>query len=401
MTPAQLSAASFAGYPGAARAFAVAHLPLLQRLPLAVCPSFLVQLQGLDTSFPAERATLQWQCDALQNLATDQFAALAAPLNALSLPTTLQNTDWVTAPAHFVTDLTAFLWSSGQLNAFRTATGHLFAAIPSRSDEAHRLVIVMIGQGAEVDGDKTLVRLRKYGVFLDAVQHRTTPQEIQAALAQRVGTSPQPYAHWYVDGGSPPQEIAARVPGMQVVSYPGLSIIRERVVQRMQATISSGSGGAEQMRTRLADTSAKDAGAPELTDDPILQRFYTELFTLSSGPQIFSTSFVQWTGRELARRAQPQTLLLRYAPRQRHHDLNDLFADTRAADVDPQGSFRDAEMGAYYNWIEMNRITAPGRLTFAVVVEGHPFAVVIGAGAQAGTRCSTPMTLEHALQTFG
>jgi hypothetical protein len=66
--------------------------------------------------------------------------------------------------------------------------------------------------------------------------------------------------------------------------------------------------------------------AQEIVSDRVLQRFYTELFTLSSGPQIFSTSFTQWAGRELMRRAQPRTVLLRYAPRQRHRAFNEMVA---------------------------------------------------------------------------
>jgi hypothetical protein len=58
-------------------------------------------------------------------------------------------------------------------------------------------------------------------------------------------------------------------------------------------------------------------------------------------------------------------------------------------------------MGVYYNWIEMNRVSAPGKLTFAAWVEGHPFAVIISSNAPAKTVCSTPLTLQQALKNFG
>jgi len=61
----------------------------------------------------------------------------------------------------------------------------------------------------------------------------------------------------------------------------------------------------------------------------------------------------------------------------------------------------DAEMGAYYNWIEMNRIIALGKLTFAVWVEYHPFAVIISPNAPSQTVCSTPLTLQETLKNFG
>ena len=47
MTPAELSGESFARYPSAGRAFAVQHLALLRKLPAAVCPSFLREMQRL------------------------------------------------------------------------------------------------------------------------------------------------------------------------------------------------------------------------------------------------------------------------------------------------------------------------------------------------------------------
>jgi hypothetical protein len=94
-------------------------------------------------------------------------------------------------------------------------------------------------------------------------------------------------------------------------------------------------------------------------------------------------------------------MLLRYTPRQSHRDLNEMFAATETPSFDPQGSFRDAEMGAYYNWIEMHRITAPGKLTFVAWVEGRPLAVIVGAGSPAGTVCSTPMSIAQAVENFG
>lgn len=401
MTPNELTAASFAAYPAEARHFAEEHLPLLRKLPLAVCPSFLQHISGFDTLFPAERETLRWQCDSLAKLPADRLAALVAPLQTLSISEPLRAMDWVSTPTRFVAEWTAYLWSSGQINGFRKAIGDLFAAIPVREDASHRMVVVVLGQGAKPDTARVLRKLRARGVTLNALQHEGAFQQIGSMLSAHAAKSASPYATWYVDGGPPEAALRDALGKGTSVSYPGLGPIRERVLHRMQATIATGTAGPEQMRDRLADTSPQDAGAHEVTKDPVLQRFYTELFTQSSGPQIFSTSFVQWTSRELARRAQPQTLLVRYAPRQQHQDMNAMFAETEPGGLDAEGALRDAEMGAFYSWIEMSRITAPGKLTFAAWVEGHPLAVVLGAGAAAGTTCSTPMTLTAAIENFG
>ena len=310
--------------------------------------------------------------------------------------------NWMAQPAQFIPELTAYLWSSAQINAFRTATNAVFAAVEVTPDSAARMVIVVLGQGAEIDLKRTLRKLRKYGVALTELKRETAVADIVDVLQRHRQDRDTPYAAWYVDGGVlHPQLAHGFSQGRGVmVSYADLEPLRKRVLGRMQATLASGGGGAEQMRTDLTETTTRDAGAREVTTDPVLQRFYTAPFTASSGPQIFSTSFVQWTGRELARRARPRQLLLRYAPRQLRRDMNAMFTE-EVPGVDTQGSLLDAEMGAYYAWLEMRRITAPGKLTFVAWVENQPLAVVLGAGAPAGATTATPMTLAQAIENFG
>ena len=397
MTPDQLRAASFPAYAPRAREFAEAHLPLLQRLPLAVCPSFLKQVKDLDTSFPAESSALAWQFDYLQALPPAQFAALVDVLATISLPPELERFDWVRDPAGFVTLLAAHLWSSGQMDRFRGAAQALFAAVPVRANATDRVAVVVLSRELAVPDRPLLRKLSKQGTVLTAFDHETARRDIAGLLRQRTAASQTDYAHWYVDGGVPWPELAA--PGLIAPSYSELGGVRRQILGRMDTAL-TGNNGAELMRDRLFGMSPKDAGATAITKDPVLQRFYTELFTQSSGPQIFSTSFVQWTGRELARRAQPETLLLRYAPRQHHRDMNELFALDTAEILDPHGSFQDAEIGAYYNCLEMKRISAPGKLTFVALIEDHPFAVIVGRNAPAGVVSTTPMTLQKALQTF-
>ena len=76
MTPDQLTAASFTGYSPQARQFAIAHLGLLQQLPIAVAPAFLREIIVFDLRFPAERRTFERQCVWLESL--DSGAACAA-----------------------------------------------------------------------------------------------------------------------------------------------------------------------------------------------------------------------------------------------------------------------------------------------------------------------------------
>jgi hypothetical protein len=401
MTPEHLRAEDFARYPAAGRAFAVESLDLLRRLPIAICPSFLQQMQAFDTNFPAERDSLRRQRDGLARLPAEKFRALAAPLAQLSVPAQLEKSDWVQEPEKFIPELTAWLWSSGQIDAFRSAVQKLFAAIPDPPPSPHRLTLVVVGRDADPGPTPRLQKLRAHGVLLTALDSQQMPEQIFQVFAHHAQSSSDPYAHWYVDGGDPWAHDFGSIAGAVSVSYPALDSLRKRTLARMEQMTQTGGAGAEAMRARLAGTNAQDLDAHAVTTDPVLSRFYTELFTLSSGPQIFSTSFVQWSGRELARRAQPRTLLLRYAPRQRYQPFNELLRTADPSSTDPEGSLRDAEMGAYYTWIETNRITSPGNGTFLAWIEGTAQAVLIGSNAPRGTQSNTVLRLKDAIESFG
>ena len=101
MTPDQLTAASFSSYPPQARQFAVAHLALLQQLPIAVAPAFLREIIVFDWRFPAERHTFERQCVWLESLAPEQRAHLLAPFQQITMPATLAAKDWVGSPQPF------------------------------------------------------------------------------------------------------------------------------------------------------------------------------------------------------------------------------------------------------------------------------------------------------------
>src|SRR5438045_9646095 len=99
--------------------------------------------------------------------------------------------------------------------------------------------------------------------------------------------------------------------------------------------------------------------------DEVMNRFEVKVLTEGSGTQIFSTTFAQWTAREVLRRAQALTLLVRFAPRQRQRPMNELLANTKGnADLDPLGSLIDGDMGSYYHWINQQRLPGSDRPSF-------------------------------------
>jgi hypothetical protein len=160
--------------------------------------------------------------------------------------------------------------------------------------------------------------------------------------------------------------------------------------------------GPEALRTFLARMRPADLGMDRVSNDKpreeILERFEVSLLTEGSGTQVFSTSFAQWAAREALRRAQPLTLLVRFAPRQRQKPMNELFsAGTATAEFDLVGSLIDADLGAYYNWINQQRLPGAEQSSFLVWFEGHSQALAIGPSMPRGTESTSAADLEQLL----
>ena len=401
MTPDQLTAASFSGYPPQARQFAVAHLALLQQLPIAVAPAFLREIIVFDWRFPAERETFEKQCVWLESLAPEQRARLLAPFQQITMPATLAAKDWVGSPQPFLEELTAYLWSSSQIDTYRRAAQALLAVPLDQTPQKDRLVIVIAGKDATAPSPQLFRKLTPHGVTLHNLQWTPeTPSLLHAMLEQHAAkqAAPAPYTRWYIDGGEPwPHDSGA----VDLLSYAQLRPVRENVLERMNRFTQGGPGGAEGMRSMLEDLNATESGAGTVTQDPLMQHFITMLFVEGSGTQIYSTSFVQWAARETLRRAQPEQLLVRFAPRQRQRTLNQLFdAATNVEVPDPEGSLRDADISAYYILLDLLRIADPAHITFLAWRENHGHAVLISPRAPAGHVDDAPLDLPAALAKY-
>jgi hypothetical protein len=217
------------------------------------------------------------------------------------------------------------------------------------------------------------------------------------AVAARATAHPVPYGHWYIDGGNPaPYEGA-----LSCVSYSTLAPTRAAVLRRMEAEIRSANMGPEKLRSILARLQPADVRTgPER--DPVLDRFQLSILTEGSGTQIFSTTFAQWAAREVLRRAQPLTLLVRFAPRQRQRSMNELLsAAVSEPELDPAGSLVDADMAAYYNWINLRRLPGAERSSTLVWFEDHSEALLIAPSLPRATESSQRATVADLLAWLG
>jgi hypothetical protein len=377
MLPADLKAESFAGYPPEAKRLATAHLAALQQLPLSFAPSLLREVIEYDYKFPAERASIDRELDNLSGLSPQQMKERFQAFAQFSISIKLEQLDWVDRPAVFVEQLAAYLWSTHQLDAFRAAAtaygNRLEAAAPPLDLPVRRLGIAVIGQGVTASSAPLFRNLRPHGTYFNQIKPDDGLNLLLTAVAERAKAHPAPYGHWYVDGG----QAAEHSPDLTCVSYQGLDALRRALLKTIQSDVNQPGMGPEELRTRLARLTPADVGVAG-TGDPVLDRFQVKLFTEGSGTQIFSTTFAQWTAREVLRRAQAYTLVVRFAPRQRQRPMNELLSNAHAnAELDPIGSLVDADMGSYYHWINQQRLLGSEQSSFIVWFEGQNQALAI------------------------
>lgn len=397
MQPRELQPGQFAAYPPQARKVIAAHLDVLRQLPLSFVPSLLREAIEYDYKFPAERAAIDKELDNLSSLSQAQLKERFDALAQVSLSPDLEQFDWVNLPAQFVEKQSAYLWTTHQLDAFRKAAmdygAQLQAAAPPEPLPAPRLGIAIIGQGiASYDGP-LFHNLRPHGTWFKQVKPDQGLELLLAGVEARAKAHPVPYAHWYVDGG----QAADRSSSLTCVSYKGLESTRAALLKRMQAEIERPGMGPEELRTHMARLVPADLGM-DAAGDPVLDRFQVKLLTEGSGTQIFATTFAQWTAREVLRRAQALTLLVRFAPRQRQRPMNELLSSPKAnPELDFAGSLVDADMGAYYHWINQQRLPGSERSSFLAWFEGHSEALVISPTLPKGTESHSEIDLGQLL----
>lgn len=399
MLPQDLKPESFRLYPPQARSLLVGHLETLRQLPLILAPILLREAIVYDMRFPMERQELEEQLAYLGGLSTQQRDLVLGSFSKFSLSKEVEKIDWINEPNLFVQELTAHLWATHQMDNFHEAAeayGRAWRQGKSTAAAAEitRLGVVLVGQGVSSSDYPLFRKLRPQGTFFTGVSPQGGVETLLQAVSARAAAHPVPYGHWYIDGGK--KEAAG--PGVTTISYEELTPVRQGLLDRMQRFIQSGSAGPEALRTMLAQMKPQELGLPAEGDAAVLSYFQMTLLTEGSGTQIFSTTFAQWAAREALRRAQPSTMLVRFAPRQRQQPMNELLSGTHSvAELDPEGSLIDADMGAYYTWLNQQRLPGAERAVFLAWFEGHNQALAIGPSLPRGTVSSTPTDLKHIL----
>ncbi|MGE0405536.1 MAG: hypothetical protein AB7O65_04485 [Candidatus Korobacteraceae bacterium] len=398
MQPAQLKPEYFAAYPPLARKVATDGIDLLRHLPLSFVPLLLREVVAYDWKFPAERSEVDAQFSYLGKLSPEQLRSTMQRFAQLQLSPQMENVDWVNSPEEFSEQLSAHLWTTNQLALFRTAAVELLSAVrnavPPPAPAASRLVIVVLGQGVKQNTYRLFRKLRPQGTLFTRVNPENGLNVLLGGVAARAAKHPAPFAHWYIDGGSPAK---ASAPGVELIAYGSLEPLRTAVVTRMRSLVQARQG-TEARRSALARLRPQDVGLKATGQDGVSNHFKLAMLSEGSGTQFFSTSFVQWTAREALRRAQPLTLLARFAPRMTELSMNEALAgSTKTPVLDPQGALVDADMAAYYTWLNLRRLTGADQSSFLIWFEGHQGALAISPALSRGAQSNAEISVQELL----
>src|SRR5437762_194786 len=197
MLPSQLKPENFAAYPPEARRIATSRIPLLQELPLAFLPLLLRELIAYDWRFPAERRELDNQLAYLDSLTSEQRNKAIAPFVALQISLELERMDWINAPVQFSEQLSAHLWATHQIDAFRKAAIDYMhgvnAAAPKESPPVSRLGVVVIGEEVGVNRYPLFRKLQREGVYFNNVNPENGWRILVDSVAARAAAHPVPF----------------------------------------------------------------------------------------------------------------------------------------------------------------------------------------------------------------
>lgn len=401
MQPTQLKPEYFSNYPPLGREVAIRGIHLLRQLPLSFVPLLLKEVIAYDWNFPPERQEVDAQLFYLDGLSQQELHEAMRQFASLQLSSEMEQMDWVNSPLDFSEQLSAQLWTTGQISAFRSAAVELLnrvhAAVPPPNPEIPRSVLVVLGHGVSENSYRLFRKLRSQGTYFSKVNTQNGLRVLTDYVASRAREHPASFGHWYVDGGTPPQPMPT---GVEVLSYSEIEPLRARVISTMRAQLLQGQG-TEARRTGLARLSPVDLGLNVSGKTAVVDHFKVSVLADGSGTQFFSTTFVQWSVRELLRRAQPLTILARFVPRMTDLSMNDILAGSiRPPVLDAHGALIDADMASYYTWINLMRLTGAREAAFLVLFENHNEALVVSPSLSRGSRSDREATVSDLLETL-
>jgi hypothetical protein len=373
---------------------------------LILLAALLRQVIQYDWSFPAEREQLVRQLNLLDQLDVTSFDSLVSPFAAIPLSRELSKFDYLNRPQHFSEKLTAYLWeqqlSDNYHNVAQAYQQYLEKALPQTQPVTPRWTIVVIGRGSQQTEYSLFRHLMPHGMLFTKLDPGGALEVLSSAVVSRAHQFPLDYQHWYIDGGEP-DSIVAKDSRLTTMSYAKLVPAAMHEFALLKEFTSRGASnesvGPEAVASYIAGLSPEDLALKGDTSDAALRHFEVNLITQGAGCQIFSTTFVQWAARECLHRAQPLTLFARFSTRQSNAPMEQLLArNPLQQPQDIEGSLIDADMGAYYTWINQSRLPGAQESRFLVWFEDHNLACVISPTLAGGKTFTGDINMRQLLE---
>jgi hypothetical protein len=373
-------------------------MSLVLALPIPLAAIMMQQISRSDSLFPVERRDLDGMLRSLQTPRSSEMEQAVQGFASLRLSSELRHMDWRRYPADFVDKMTAELWASGQINTFRDAAKRLIPPAQEIEDKGSkpRCVVIVVDKDLRSSAEPSVLfdKLRRYGTFFPSAADARGSETLRGWMTTRAHTTAETYAHWYLSGAISDQQDSAAIVSL---SYDGLRPTRTRILTMFNRARQGSSDGPDGLREALLHVTPEEMGLGSV-NDAVLRTFVLDLFTDGSGTQLYATTFVQWAVRETLRRAQPQTVVARFAPRCKATSMDERFSHPELEPPpDYAGSLVDAEMGAYMSYLNLQRLPGSRSASFLAWHEGYGQAILIGPDMPEGTISASPIQMGQLL----
>ncbi len=207
---------------------------------------------------------------------------------SLRLSSEIQRLDWQRDPAGFGGKMTAELWASNQINAFRDAAKRLVPPMQEieakDSERKPRCVVIVMDKRllGPATPSNLFRKLRRYGTFFPVASDAHGADALRKWMLSRTLTDPEPYAHWYLSGATFDQEYPETIVSL---SYDGLRTTCTQLLTMFNRARQSSPGGPDALRQALLYVTPEEMGLGSVKD-VVLRTFVLDLFSGGSGTQI-------------------------------------------------------------------------------------------------------------------
>ncbi len=394
---------------GEALSLSQQHRAVLDRLPSTFWVSNLIEFQKWPGFFEPEKAYFRALLKQLSDLSDSEFQSMFGALEGFEARTGCRG---ITAndPEELQRRLLDHLQRRGQYPQWRVEIDGIFQKLQPlveqrlySADREPRLVVILYGEGIAIEREKLWRRFREIGTRvplelpenatpeaflrglftarLEQASDRTSPTLFE--VRQESGNAP-PLDNWIIEAGDALHALCERTNAngrgnfATGLSYDRLRSYRERLTNTIYSKVLSGLRSPLELAAYLKTLQVRPQEGVSLYLDDLVLAFIRDVFLAGAGTLIINNTFVEWGAVQAIKRAQPRLLVARFGVRDKLKPFSSLllFSKPRPADQipilqDPLGSFVDAEMLAYYIWLNAEK--GPpyrGRTLYLLLAEG-------------------------------